>query len=119
MKISQEIQCILEKNPVALASVMPDGKPNVIGVAYVKVIDNDKLVITDNYMNQTIQDVKHNPHVAVVVWDEDMNGIKLVGTAQYYDTGKWVDYVKALPENKEFPAKGAIIIFVQFIIKSK
>lgn len=103
---------------MSLATVMPDGRPNAIGVAFVKVIGEDKLLITDNYMNQTIKDIKKNPNVVTVVWDKDMNGYKLVGKAEYFDKGKWVEKVKAMPENEGEPAKGAILVKIELIIKS-
>jgi len=118
VKINKKLKNLIEKHPVALATVMPNGKPNVIGVAFVKVIGEDKLLITDNFMKQTVKDIKANPNIATVVWDKDMNGFKLVGKAKYFNGGEWVDKVKAMPENKGLPAKGAILVSVNLIIQS-
>lgn len=118
IKITAEQKKLVENNPMALATVMPDGRPNVIGVASVKVVDEDKLLVTDNFMNQTIKDIKNNPNVVLVVWDKDMNGFKLVGTAEYFDEGEWLNKVKAMPENRGLPTKGAILVKVELIIKS-
>jgi len=118
VKISKKLKNLIEKNPISLATVMPNGKPNAIGVAFVKVVDENKLLITDNYMNQTIKDIKNNPRVVIVVWDKDMNGFKMTGKAQYLNKGKWVDEVKAMPENKDEPAKGAILFTPNLIMKS-
>lgn len=115
--ITPEIKILVESQPVAIATVMEQGIPNVIGVAFVKVVD-DQLVVTDNFMNQTIKDVKHNKRVAVVVWDKNMEGYKLLGKAEYFDSGKWVEMVKKMPENKDMPAKGALVIEVDKVIKS-
>lgn len=115
--ITLEIKSLVESQPVAIATVMEQGTPNVIGVAFVKVVD-DQIVVTDNFMNQTIKDIKHNSRVAVVVWDKDMEGFKLLGEAKYFDSGKWVDMVKEMPENKDMPAKGALVITVDRVIKS-
>lgn len=117
-KIDRKLKSLIEKNPTALATVMPDGRPNVIGVASVKVVDEDKLLVTDNFMNQTVKDIKNNPNVVLVVWDKDMNGFKLVGTAEYFDKGEWLNKVKAMPENRGLPTKGAILVKVDLVIKS-
>lgn len=117
--ISDEFKELIENNPVALATVMKDGRPNVIGVAYVKVIDQETLLITDNYMSQTKEDIVNNPHVAIVVWDKDWKGYKLVGQAQYYSSGKWIEMVKNIPGNKGLPVKGAILVKVEKVIKSQ
>lgn len=116
LEITIEIKKIIEENPVAFATVA-DNKPNVIGVAYVKVISKDEVLVTDNYMKQTKDNLIRNNNICLAVWNKDWEGYKLIGTAQYMDKGKWFDYVKKMPENKGLPAKGAIIIKISEIIK--
>ncbi len=38
VEITPEIKKVIEENPLAFATVDYDGNPNVIGVAYVKVV---------------------------------------------------------------------------------
>lgn len=109
----------IEKYSLALATVMKDGKPNLIGVAYTKVVGDDLILITDNFMNQTIKDIKSNPNVVLVCWNEDMEGFKFIGTAEYFKSGKWLNFVKSMPENNNLPAKGAVLVTVSKIISSK
>ncbi|MDD3734963.1 MAG: pyridoxamine 5'-phosphate oxidase family protein [Candidatus Pacebacteria bacterium] len=118
MKITKNIQKIIESNPIALATIK-DKNPYVIAVSCCKIIDNNKILITDNFMTRTTKNITFNPEVALVVWDKRWNGYQLLGTAKYYRKGKWLGYVKKLKENKNLPAKGAIIIKVERIIKSK
>lgn len=117
--ITDNIRQVIENNPVALATVMRDGRPNVIGVAYVKVVDPQTLLITDNYMSQTKEDILNNPNVALVVWDKKWHGYKFIGQAQYFSSGRWLEMIKKIPENKGLPVKGAILINVEKIIKSR
>lgn len=117
--IDDKIKTIIENNPVALATVMKNGGPNVVGVASVKVISPQMLLITDNYMNQTIEDILNNSHIAMVVWDKDWHGYKLVGSAVYYTSGEYLEIVKKMPENKNMPAKGAILVNLEKVIKSR
>jgi len=118
LNITKDIQNLIENNPVAFATTMVNGNPNVIGVTFVKVIDEDKLLVTDNYMNQTLKDIRNNPNVSLVVWNENLLGYKIIGQAKYFSEGKWVETVKSFPENKGLPSKGAILIEVTSIIKS-
>jgi len=113
-----EIKNIIENNPVALATVMKDGKPNVLGVAYIKVVSDTEIIITDNYMNQTLQDILNNKNVCLLAWDETLKGYKMIGQAEYFSSGKCVDFVKCLPDNAGLPAKGAILVKVEKIIPS-
>lgn len=118
MTISDEVRQIVEDNPVALATVMADGNPNVIGVACVRVISSRRLLITDVYMYQTLEDIKLNPNLAIAAWNKDLMGYKLIGKATYYAAGKYLDQVKQMPENKDLKPKGAIVVEVKRIIKS-
>jgi len=114
-----EIKNLIETNPVSLATVMQDNRPNVICVLSVKVVSENEIVITDNYMNQTVADIENNKNVCLLVWDKDFKGYKIVGQAEYFAKGEWVKFVKNLPENAGFPAKGAILVKVEKIIVSK
>ena len=44
IKINKLLKELLESEAVALATVMKQGTPNVIGVADVKVVDNNKII---------------------------------------------------------------------------
>ena len=116
--ISPEIKNIIEQNPITIATITPQGMPNIIGVASVKVINDNQILVTDNFMNQTIKDIKNSPHVAVLGWDKKMTGYKLLGDAKYFDSGEYLMKVKALKENQNMPVKGALLITVRRIIKS-
>lgn len=113
-----EIKSIIENNPVALSTITIDTKPNVIGVTCVKVVSDTEMIITDNYMNQTPKDIENNKDVCLIVWDKDLKGYKMIGQAEYFSSGKWLDFVKSLPENNELPTKGAILVKVSKIIPS-
>ena len=107
---------IIEGNPVALATITKGNKPNQIVVAFAKYEQN-KVIITDNYMVQTLEDIKINPSVCLVVWGKDWNGLKIIGEAEYFTSGKWVKFVKNIPENKGLPCKGVIVVEIEKIIK--
>jgi len=114
-----EIKELIEQNPVAFATLTGGNKPNVIGVADVKVVSENELIVTDNFMNQTIEDLSQNSSVCLLVWDQEKNGQKLIGKAQYFTEGKWKTFVEQMEENKGYPTKGAILITVSKIISSR
>lgn len=116
--IDNRVKKLIESEAVAVATVMPNGNPNIIGVACVKVVGDRQILITDNYMNQTVKDIQNNSRVALAVWNRKWEGYKLVGKAQYFDKGKWLERVRAIPENKGMQAKGAILVSVNRVIKA-
>lgn len=107
--INEKIKKIIEENPVVFAT-SADNQPNVIAVAYAKVVSDNKILVTDNYMKGTKENIEQNHNVCLAVWDKDWNGYKINGKAEYSTSGEWFDFIKSMPENKGFPAKGAIII---------
>lgn len=117
VKISAEAKKIIEENFVAFATIDDGGAPNVIPVACVKVIKRNKVLITDNFMKRTKENIGKNKNVCLAVWNKKEKGYKLVGTAKYFSSGKWAKFIKQMPENKGFPAKGAIAVTVSKLIK--
>lgn len=107
---------LIEKNPVCLATITQGNKPNQVVVAFAKYADG-RVIITDNHMSRTIEDIKSNPSVCLAVWDKKWSGVKIIGKAEYLTSGEWFDFVKRMPENKNMPCKGAIVIEVEEIIK--
>jgi len=116
--IDETYKKLIEENPVALATIYK-GKPNLIATAFLKVISPNQILVTDNYMNTTIKDLMENGDVCLAVWNQDWNGLKIIGKAKYYIEGEWLSKVKAMKENGGLPAKGAIVIDVEKIVALK
>jgi predicted pyridoxine 5'-phosphate oxidase superfamily flavin-nucleotide-binding protein len=108
---------LIENNALAFSTVNIDGTPNVIGVAFVKVVSSNHIIITDNYMKQTKKNLEEKNAVCLAVWNKEWEGYKLIGNAEYFSEGKWKEFVEKMPENKGESAKGAILITVSELIK--
>ena len=117
IKITPKAKKLIEENPLAFATVDKTGKPNVIGVAYVKVVSRNQILITDNYMKQTKENLEKNNNICLAVWDKKWNGYKLIGKARYFTKGKWKKFVEEMSENKGLAAKGAILVTISQLIK--
>ena len=117
INIDSDTKKIIENNPIAFSTIDSNNKPNVIAVAYVKVISDNQILITDNYMQQTKENLLLNNNVCLAVWDKDWNGYKISGTAKYFIEGEWKKYVENMTENKGLSAKGAILIDISEITK--
>jgi len=113
----KKIKKLIENNPVVVATVLDRKFPNAVVVAFVKVISGGEVLITDNYLNQTIKDLKQNNNACLLVWNDEEEGYKIIGRAQYFKSGKWKKAVEEIKENKGLPAKGAILVKVKKIIK--
>jgi predicted pyridoxine 5'-phosphate oxidase superfamily flavin-nucleotide-binding protein len=117
VNITSDIKKLIENNPIAFATINSLNKPNVIAVAYVKVVSDNQILITDNFMKQTKENLLLNNNVCLAVWDKDWNGYKISGTAKYFTEGKWKEFVENMNENKGLLAKGAILINISKLKK--
>ncbi len=110
---------MIEENVLGLATVDKSGNPHNIAIGYVQVVSENQLVITDNYIEETLQNLKENPNVSLVVWSGNWKsncmGYELKGKAEYFIQGKWVELIKKIPVNKDEPCKGAILVTIDKI----
>jgi len=116
VEINQKIKDLLEKKVVALSTIGSDFEPNVIAVSFPKVVDRNKIVITDNLMNKTKENVLRNKKVSIAVWNENPEiGYQLKGEAEYLTDGSWKNFVDIMDDNEGFAHKAAIVITVHEI----
>ena len=104
---------------MALATVNKKGEPHNIAVGFVQIISKNQLLISDNWIVESIENIKMNPNISLVVWDKNWEeacvGYEFRGKAEYFTSGKWVEEIKKLPINKGEPCKGAILVTINKI----
>ena len=113
-EIGDELKRLIEENPLALATVDEKGNLHCIAVAFVKFVSENQILITDNYMTKTRENILRNPNVALVVWNKDWEencvGYELKGVAEYFTEGEWYEKAKQIPENEGEPCKGVVLV---------
>ena len=117
IKIDSDVKKIIENNIIAFSTINKSNKPNVIAIAYAKVISNNQILVTDNFMKQTKENLVLNNNICLAVWDKNWNGYKISGTAQYFIDGQWKKYIENMSKNKGLPTKGAILINISELNK--
>jgi predicted pyridoxine 5'-phosphate oxidase superfamily flavin-nucleotide-binding protein len=113
IKINNQQKNFVENEVVALATCDLDNKPNVIAVTHCLVVDNDKILVTDNFMNKTRKNLLENKKIALAVWNKNEEGYQFKGKAEYLIEGKWKDKVDNEPNNKNWAHKAAVLITVE------
>jgi uncharacterized protein len=105
---------------VVLSTATADGEPNAVPVGAKKVVDSETVLISDQFFNKTLANMKANPRVAVTFW-EGSEGYQLKGTVsietsgkQFEETAQWIADLSA---KTGFPlkSKGAIILKIKEI----
>jgi len=117
--INPGIKKMIEENALGLATLDKNNNPHNIAIGYVQVVSDNELVVTNNWITETIKNIEENPNVSLVVWNKDWKenciGYELKGEAEYLTSGKWVELIKKLPINQGEPCKGAILIKINQI----
>lgn len=92
-KITEEIKEVASKTRGwALATATKDGIPNVVAVAFGKLISESQILLVDVFMKKTRANIEANPNVAVAVWDmETLKGYQFKGTAHFETSGEIFD----------------------------
>ena len=118
--ITDEVKEVARKARVwALATVSKDGIPNVVPIAFSKVLSEDEILLMNNFMKKTEENLMANPDkVAVSIWDlGSLKGYQFKGEARIETSGKifdeGVEMVKSMMP--KLPTKSAVIVKVKSI----
>ncbi len=105
---------------VILSTATADGTPNAVPVGAKRIIDSETILISDQFFNKTLENMKANPKAAVTFW-EGREGYQLKGTVsietsgqRFEETAQWI---KEMSEKTGFPlkSKGAAILHIEEI----
>lgn len=97
-KMTDRMKQVFEKVPVVvLATATGDGTPNAVPMAAKKIIDDETILLSDQYFNKSLANMKSNPKASVTFW-EKTEGYQFKGTIiietsgkRYEETAKWIE----------------------------
>ncbi|MEA3408217.1 MAG: pyridoxamine 5'-phosphate oxidase family protein [Chloroflexota bacterium] len=119
---SEIVENIDEIKPFPVATASPEGKPNLIYVSFLRVLDDETLQLADNFFFKTRKNLEANPVMAVTFWGDTIDDCYQVkGPVEietegriYEDCVKWVQSV-----NGDMKPKAAAILHVEEIYSGK
>jgi len=109
--IPKNIKELIEKSLVAFATCDKLMRPNVIVIGGVTVVSPNQLLLTDNQMDKTKNNLLVNGQVSLAVWQGE-EAYQLKGNAQYITSGPWKKIVDKNPRNKLFDHKAAVLVTI-------
>ena len=117
-KMNEKIRTMFENQPiVAMATASTNGIPNVVPIGAKKVLDDETILISDQYFNKTLANLKENPQVSLMFWDaQDHDSYQIKGTITletsgeiFEQTAAWIDEI-AKARNIPMKSKGAVVL---------
>jgi len=107
---------LLKQKILPVATANSQGVPNVIFVAIWKFIDDETILIVDNFFKKTRKNLKEKPMVAIVGFDEKTNrSYQVKGSVEITTSGDRFDEASEMAESKKLHAKAAVIVHIEEI----
>ena len=72
VKMPSEVRETLEKQkPVPIATASKAGVPNVVFIGAMKILDDETILIADNFFYKTAANLKENPQVSLLCYSSE------------------------------------------------
>lgn len=115
-----ESKKLIENNPMHIATVSSDNKPNLSVVSDVRVLEENRIINSHNEMVNTPKNILTNKNIVLTSFNEKWEGLRMTGTADYYTNGEYYDFCKntffgngeVTPFGATKP-KGAIVVTIE------
>ncbi len=118
-KITQEMKDIAGNSKTfIMATASKKGIPNGVPIGFTRIISDDEVMLVDNFMYKSRQNIAENPVASVTYWSpEDRYGFQLKGKARVETAGKLFEEAKRWVKERrpEMSAKAAVIVKVEEI----
>ncbi|MDM7935128.1 MAG: pyridoxamine 5'-phosphate oxidase family protein [Methanothrix sp.] len=111
-------ETLSKQKPVPIATASRSGVPNVIFVGAFRVLDEENLMIADNFFYKTAKNLEENPKIAILCYDsQTKKSFQIKGSVKVLKEGerfeemrKWVHGI-----NPKLPAKACVMVKVEEI----
>jgi predicted pyridoxine 5'-phosphate oxidase superfamily flavin-nucleotide-binding protein len=119
VKMPAEVRETLEKQkPVPIATASKSGVPNVVFIGLLKIIDDETLMIADNFFYKTAANLTENPKVSILCYSsETKKSFQIKGNVILSKEGEnftqMRDWVHGI--NNKLPAKACVIVKISEI----
>ena len=100
--------------PAILATVSPEGIPNIVYVASVSIFGEDRFVIADNYFDKTRRNIEATGRGALLFLTKERKSYQVKGVFEYYTSGPIFNQMKAVNPPKH-PGHAAVALRVEEI----
>jgi uncharacterized protein len=121
VKITEEIrESLAGTKTVFLATASKVSMPNAVPIGAFKLLDDETMLISDQFFNKTLQNMKENPKVAITWWGEK-GGFQIKGSVTLHTSDdifrQDVAWMKELRPN--LTPKGAVVLKISDVYSIK
>ncbi len=104
---------LLENNPCHIATVTKQGLPNLAVASDIKVLDNKTILVSNNEMIHTPDNLQVNKNCVLTSFSDQWKGLRLTGVGTYHTSGKYFVLCNQYFNNETATPKGAIVMKIK------
>jgi len=115
--LPNEVKVVLEKATpkytLVVGTASRDGTPNAVPVRFAKLVDDEHILIADNFFLKTRKNLEETPQGTVAFWDQETrNGYQVKGSASIFTSGPMYDEAVAWVHSlrPQFKTKAAVLV---------
>ena len=116
VKMPAEVRETLEKQkPIPIATASKDGTPNVVFVGLLKIVDDENIMIADNFFYKTAQNLMENPKISILCYNgETKKSFQIKGSVTMCKEGDNFEQMRTWVHgvNEKLPAKSCVMVKV-------
>ena len=114
VKMPAEVRETLEKQkPIPIATASKAGVPNVVFVGLMKIIDDETIMLADNFFYKTAQNLAENPKISILCYNGDTKkSFQIKGNVTVSKEGPDFEAMRAWVHgiNNKLPAKSCVVV---------
>ncbi len=117
MTLNEDMIDAIEKDNLVFLSTCADDIPNVVPIGFARPLDDEKILLVDNFMKKTRENLEKNPRAALVIRDASKCPYQFKGTVEIHTSGELFDEAVdwATSVMSKLSPKAAIVFKVQEI----
>ena len=109
-RITDEMKEFVKGQQAFIATATPDGIPSIAPKGTTRVLDEEHIIYSELAGKRTYENVKRNPHVAVIVCDSaQMKCLRFSGTAEMITEGPLFEKSRETMKKLGMPDPRAVV----------
>ena len=119
---SEVVETLQKQKPTPIATANLVGVPNVVYVGSIKILDDENIMIGDNFFNKTLKNLEENPLISILCWDaEQKRSYQIKGSVKIHTHGPVFEEMRAWIHSTrpELPAKSCVMVKVEEVYNAK
>ena len=97
---------------MVFTTINKDNEANAIWVICAKLINDEQIVIANNAMHKTLQNIKDGSRGTLLYIAPEREAYQIKGSLEYYEDGPIYDDMKNWLDPK-YPGKGALVLNIE------